>query len=131
MYYIHLLAAVPLIAANLSSVTSMRWERRVLLVSAPTAQDTGLAAQRRIVAGWKAGAEARDLSIVEITGQRVAGATDTAAALRRKFRLSENSFAVILIGKDGGEKLRSARPFSAAVLEKTIDAMPMRRNGQR
>ncbi|MEG8026967.1 DUF4174 domain-containing protein [Sphingomonas aerolata] len=35
------------------------------------------------------------------------------------------------MGKDGGEKRRSAHPFPAAVLERTIDAMPMRRAGRR
>jgi uncharacterized protein DUF4174 len=131
MNYLHLLAAVPLMAASPGNIASMRWERRVLLLIAPTAQDAGLTAQRRVIAGWKAEGEARDLSIVEIVGGKVAGATDTGASLRRKYRLPADAFAVILIGKDGGEKLRSASPIPATVLEQTIDAMPMRRNGER
>lgn len=118
-------------AANPGNIAAMRWERRVLLVSAPTAQDGALAAQRRILADWKAAGEARDLSLVEIVGQTVAGATDTATALRQKYRLSADGFSAILIGKDGGDKLRSASPISASVLEGAIDAMPMRRAGQR
>ena len=131
MNFLHLLAAVPLMAANPGTVASMRWERRVLLVSAPNAQDAALAAQRRIVAGWQSAGEARDLRVVEVVGGEVAGATDAASALRRKYRLPGKDFAAILIGKDGGEKLRSARPIPATVLEDTIDAMPMRRNGKR
>jgi len=35
---------------------------------------------------------------------------------------------VVLIGKDGGEKLRSAQPITAERLFATIDAMPMRQS---
>ncbi|MCK8456780.1 MULTISPECIES: DUF4174 domain-containing protein [Sphingomonas] len=108
----------------------MKWERRVLIVAAPSEQDTLLAEQRRILVSWKANSDDRDLTIVEVIGDRVRGAGDTAASIRRKYRLP-SPFTAILIGKDGGEKLRSAKPFPAAVLEQTIDAMPMRRAGQR
>jgi len=112
------------------TIAQMRWERRVLIVAAPSAEDTALAEQRRILANWKINADARDLTIVEVVGETVRGATDTAAGLRRKYRLPA-AFTAILIGKDGGEKLRSAKPFPAAALEATIDAMPMRKAGQR
>ncbi|MES3082773.1 DUF4174 domain-containing protein [Sphingomonas faeni] len=112
------------------TIAQMRWERRVLIVSASTAEDPALAAQRRILATWKTNAAARDLTIVEVVGDTVRGASDPAAALRRKYHLPA-SFTAILIGKDGGEKLRSAKPFPAAALEATIDAMPMRKAGQR
>ena len=112
------------------SIAQIKWERRVLIVSAPTAADPALAEQRRILAGWKTSAAARDLTIVEVVGDQVRGASDPAASLRRKYRLPA-AFTAILIGKDGGEKLRSAKPFPAAGLEETIDAMPMRRAGQR
>ncbi|SFO06815.1 DUF4174 domain-containing protein [Sphingomonas sp. OK281] len=112
------------------TVAQMKWERRVLIVSAPTAGDATLAEQHRILAGWKANAAARDLSIVEIIGDEVHGASDSSAALRRKYHLPA-TFTAILIGKDGGEKLRGTKPFPAAALEATIDAMPMRKAGQR
>jgi len=121
-----------LIAAVLAQATiaQMKWERRMLVVAAPSATDPQMAEQRRILAGWRNERDARDLAIVEIIGDRVTGAADAAADIRRKYHLP-TGFAAILIGKDGGEKLRSARPFSAAVLAETIDAMPMRRAGQR
>ena len=123
-----LLLAVALAASP--SIAQMKWERRVLIVSAPTAADPTLAEQRRILAGWKTNAAARDLTIVEVVGDQVRGAGDPAASLRRKYHISA-SFTAVLIGKDGGEKLRSAKPFPAAALEATIDAMPMRKAGQR
>ncbi|PTQ63923.1 uncharacterized protein DUF4174 [Sphingomonas sp. PP-CE-3G-477] len=123
-----LLLAIALAASP--TVAQMKWERRILIVSAPAADDASLAEQRRILATWKTNAAARDLTIVEVVGDTVRGASDPAAALRRKYRLP-TSFTAILVGKDGGEKLRSAKPFPAAALEATIDAMPMRKAGQR
>ena len=122
-----------LLAAALAASPTLaqtRWERRVLIVAAPSPQDPELAEQRRILGTWTAKGDERDLTIVEVVGDQVRGAGDTAPALRRKFRLPAG-FTAILIGKDGGEKLRSAKPFPTAVLEQTIDAMPMRKAGQR
>ncbi len=123
-----LILAVALAAS--ATIAQMKWERRVLIVSASTAEEPALAEQRRILAAWKTHAAARDLTVVEIIGDTVRGTGDPAATLRRKYHLP-TSFTAILIGKDGGEKLRSAKPFPAAALEATIDAMPMRKAGQR
>jgi len=123
-----LILAVALAASP--TISQMKWERRVLVVSASTAEEPALAEQHRILAGWKTSAAARDLTVVEIVGDTVRGAGDSAAALRRKYHLPA-TFTAILIGKDGGEKLRSAKPLPAAALEATIDAMPMRKAGQR
>jgi hypothetical protein len=123
-----LLLAIALAASP--TVAQMKWDRRVLIVSAPATADEKLAEQRRILAAWKTNAAARDLTIVEVIGGTVSGASDAAAGLRRKYHLPA-TFTAILIGKDGGEKLRSAKPFPATALEATIDAMPMRKAGQR
>jgi hypothetical protein len=48
------------------------------------------------------------------------------AAARRRFHVAPADFTVILIGKDGDEKLRSHQPISLNKLRSTIDAMPMR-----
>jgi hypothetical protein len=56
---------------------------------------------------------------------------DEQAAARRRFHVRPNDFTVILIGKDGGEKLRSHRPISLDTLRSTIDAMPMRQEEMR
>jgi hypothetical protein len=123
-----ILLAVALAASP--AIAQMKWERRVLIVAAPSADDALLSKQRRVLGNWKANGDARDLTIVEVVGDQVRGASDSAATIRRKYRLPA-AFTAILIGKDGGEKLRSAKPFPAAALEATIDAMPMRKAGQR
>jgi hypothetical protein len=52
-------------------------------------------------------------------------------ALRKRFHVAPGTFAVVLVGKDGGEKLRSDRPISWERLQSTIDAMPMRQQESR
>ena len=54
-----------------------------------------------------------------------------AAIARKRFRIASGEFTVILLGKDGGEKLRSHIPLSFEKLRDTIDAMPMRRQEMR
>lgn len=108
----------------------MRWEKRVLIVAAPDKNDPSLQSQRCILSRLRSGAAERDLAIVEVVGDQVAGASDAAASLRQRYNLPTNGFSVVLIGKDGGTKLRQRRPVSAAILQETIDAMPMRRRGE-
>ena len=47
--------------------------------------------------------------------------------VRSIYRISLSEFTVVLLGKDGGEKLRVHTPLSYETLRQTIDAMPMRR----
>jgi len=117
-------------AAGSATITQMRWQRRVLLVTAPDPADPKLLLQRGLLRAWTGGA-ARDLSLVVLVGRRVDGSADTASALRRRFHLPSDRFAALLIGKDGGVKLRADRPIPADTLQDTIDAMPMRQAGER
>lgn len=48
--------------------------------------------------------------------------------LRQRFHVKPDEFAVILVGKDGGEKLRSDKPVLWEKLASKIDGMPMRRD---
>lgn len=131
MIKLKLLTALLLTTAVPTNISGMRWEKRVLLVAASDGGDPLLRSQRRIIAEWRSGVEERDLVVVEVIGNKVTGASDEAATLRQRYNLPSNDFSVVLIGKDGGSKLRQARPVSAEMLEKTIDAMPMRRDETR
>ena len=128
-----LLALTPLAgpAAAAPTVAEMKNHRRVLIVASPSAGDARLAEQQRAVAGWRSGARDRDLSVVEVIGAQVDGAADPAPLLRRRWRLPPDEFQVVLVGKDGHEALRAGQPLAAAQMQRTIDAMPMRRAGHR
>ena len=124
--------AVPVApAAAAPTVAAMKNQRRVLIVATPSFTDARLLQQRRALAGWRGGAAARDLSLVEVSRSQVRGADDTSRLIRRQWRLPPGQFQVVLVGKDGHEALRSPRPVSARTLQRLIDAMPMRRAGQR
>lgn len=118
-------------AGTASSIADMRWKRRVLVVSAPSAGDRRLAAQRADLDRWRYQAADRDLSTVEVVGTNVTGASDGAAAVRSRYRLPSDAFEAVLIGKDGGVADRSRTPIAGDKLQASIDAMPMRRNGER
>jgi hypothetical protein len=47
--------------------------------------------------------------------------------LNLKYNCEKMPFTIILIGKDGGEKLRSATPETAEKIFAIIDQMPMRK----
>ena len=95
-------------------------------MSAATAADPQLQEQQRLLAGW-AGAAERDITVVEIAGDIVHGASDPPERLRKRFALPADGFMVLLLGKDGHVALRSTQPLSIAELAGTIDAMPMRK----
>lgn len=124
-------ALVSTAMATATSIDAMRWHRRILLVASPDFKDPQVGLQHRILANWERQAADRDVSVVEVFGSHVLGTSDEAVSLRRRYHLSADVFEVLLIGKDGHVALRSAKPISAERLQGTIDAMPMRKAGER
>ncbi len=129
---------VPILPAMVSAasgiaptMSEMRGQRRVLIIAAPAADDPRLRAERATLASWSKGAADRNVVVVELVGCTISGAADDAASLRARLYLLPSSFAVVLVGKDGREAYRSAMPVTAQTLQDTIDAMPMRRAGER
>jgi len=114
------------------TLAQMRGRFRPLLIFAPTAQDARLLEQVRLVNEHAEEAAERQLVTVTVAehGEFLAGrrlAEADVAEARRRFHVGAGEFAVVLVGKDGGEKLRAAKPFSFETLRDGIDAMPMRR----
>ncbi len=105
-----------------------RWNDRLLLVFAPDAASSDLAAQRRDAAAAAAAYAERDIVVVEVVGDAVRGAADPAADLRRRFHAPPGRFRAVLVGKDGHVALASPTPLTADRLAPVIDAMPMRRD---
>ena len=71
------------------------------------------------------------MTLVEVSGGHVDGLADDAASLRRRYAIKPGRFEVLLTGKDGRVAMRSGQPIPAGTLQSTIDAMPMRRAGER
>jgi len=136
--HIHMTAAAFLLSAMAASAQSgivtlqgLQDTSRPLLIFAPSPTDTQLEIQLRTLRENAAGVAERDLVVIAVPYQspsptQATLTDDGATAARRRFRVAPGDFTVILIGKDGGEKLRSGRPLRFDTLRETIDAMPMR-----
>ncbi len=113
-------------------LSTYKWRNRLLLIFASSASDEDHS-QIRLLEGSEAGFEDRALLLANIfeseAGELEDGAasTEEASGLRETFGIPEGQFAVILVGKDGGEKYRSSAPVSLRDIFDRIDAMPMRR----
>lgn len=114
-----------------------QWVHRLLYVFAPSDEHPDLLAQRQLLDGTADGVRDRDLLIVTVIERgesRVDGAAmDVASAdrLRTTHDVVPGEFAVILVGKDGTEKRRSAGPLAPEALFEQIDRMPMRQREMR
>lgn len=128
-----LLMAASGTASAAEGLESVRWTYRPLLIFTPSADDPRLSRQTTMLAEDPAALEDRRLAVYVVEANRVFttfGAPAPGAeakALRRYYRIPDDAFRVILVGLDGGEKLREEAPLSMEALFATIDGMPMRR----
>jgi hypothetical protein len=101
-------------------------EPRLVVVFAPARNDANLIRQQALLRQSRAALHERDVHVIEVIGDSVAGAHDYAAALRQRYGVASARFGVVLVGRDGGVKLRSAEAVVPRLIERTIDTMPMR-----
>lgn len=124
-----------------TSLNALRDHKRVLLIFAG-AHDPKVEQQWSMLVGMRKQVAERDLVVVRLSQSLVRmhdGNSSPEAvfspseeqAVRAHFRVTGDEFTVILIGKDGGEKLRSHQPITWQRLQDTIDAMPMRQSEMR
>ncbi|HEX8426568.1 DUF4174 domain-containing protein [Hymenobacter sp.] len=106
-----------------------RWQKRVLLLCAPSATDANLLRQRQLLAPARADLDARDLLVHEVQLNHLSAADKK--YLTETLRIPLTSFTTVLIGKDGGVKRRETEPVAPASLYSTIDVMPMRQQEMR
>lgn len=108
------------------------WERRPLLVFAPTDGDPRLVETVRRIEASRCDFVDRDmvlgLIVTEGTSTLDGKVVDTNQTQRlwSQFGVDANSFSVVLIGKDGGEKLRVNDVPDLPAFYAVIDGMPMR-----
>jgi hypothetical protein len=131
--------AVPIAAqapVGITTLASLQDRSRALLIFAPGPNDPQLQIQLRRLHDNAAAVSDRDIVVIALpfdspspTPAMLTGSD--AQAARRRFNIAPADFAVILIGKDGGEKLRSSKPLTMDKLRDTIDAMPMRQQEMR
>lgn len=126
------MAAVPVHPQTTTTLESLRNNKRVLLVFSNG--DNRLAeTQLDVAAKHVDGFRDRDLLLAGLAGSNPAVPTTLLSptadiAARKRFHVKLGEFTVLLLGKDGGEKLRSNKPILWEKLQSTIDAMPMRKD---
>jgi hypothetical protein len=134
----------PILPAQ-QTLNSLVDKSRVLLVFAPDSTDRRFVQQLSLFEHHAADFNSRDLVLIPVipdSGKSALPADmhnfqvpfvhdDEKITLRRRFHIQPDSFTVLLLGKDGGEKLRSSSPVPVARLNRTIDAMPMRKDEMR
>ena len=110
-----------------------RWKNRLLLVCAPLPNDARFIALEYEISAGEAGALDRDLLVLRLfasgpsrAGERALSQSE-ADAIRRRFSVGPSDFAVILVGKDGGEKKRWNGFVEMREVFALIDTMPMRK----
>jgi hypothetical protein len=114
-----------------------KWKNRLLLVFAPDSSHPLFESLQRDISTRKHEVDDRDLVVFEIldvgTSKRDGTQLDphTAASLRERFDISPKAFSLILVGKDGGIKLRRNDPVKLEEIFRLIDAMPMRQDEMR
>jgi NADH dehydrogenase [ubiquinone] 1 alpha subcomplex assembly factor 1 len=108
------------------------WKNRLLLIFSPSELHPDYKAQKKELEEQMAEVEDRDLVVFEIFEKgedRIIGSPVTYTAgesLRERFNVKPGQLTVILIGKDGGEKLRSTGHIPFEEVFSLIDSMPMR-----
>ena len=109
-------------------LVSYRDKNRVLLVFAPTDKDPAYVEQGHLWQSEKVGFEERQLVVVPVLADAAKAAGDAPAALQKKYGVDAKNFAVVLLGKDGHDAYRAAKPIKGSALYEVIDVMPMRRD---
>ena len=74
--------------ASEPTLSAMQGHRRVLLVSSPDMKSALAAMQHRILSGWQREAADREVTLVEVAGASVIGASDASMRLRKRYRSS-------------------------------------------
>lgn len=116
---------------NGQPLTKHRWKDRLILVFSNTSGNPSAVEQLARFKDEMKGMEERDLLVYCITPKRVIGPKGesemTADWFYKYYKVGKDEFNVILIGKDGGEKLRSEELIPPEKIFELIDTMPMRR----
>lgn len=104
--------------ADMNDLSQFHWKKRPVVVFADSADDPAFIEQLELL-------HARESELIE---RDVVVLTDTDPAARSPLRLKlrPRGFMLVLVGKDGGVKLRKPFPWDVREITRSIDKMPMR-----
>ncbi|WP_158607166.1 DUF4174 domain-containing protein [Pontibacter oryzae] len=114
-----------------------KWKNRLVLVFVPDEANAAYLSQKEMLYAEKPKLNERDIVLIELVGGNklyIDGKLQhekQAKAIQGWFQVPPDSFAILLLGKDGTEKLRRNQPVEPEELFGLIDQMPMRRQEMR
>ncbi|MGK2866545.1 MAG: DUF4174 domain-containing protein [Mycobacterium sp.] len=118
--------------AAADALEDYRWESRPLLLFAPTGSDPRLVETLSRIEASRCDFAGRDMVLGQLVTEgtstldgRVISA-DESRRLANQYAIGDKAFSVLLIGKDGGEKLRVNAVPDLQAIYALIDGMPMR-----
>ena len=123
--------------ARSMDLNQFQWKNRLLLLFAPQDSDSSFQALKREISAQPREISDRHLVVFHIfeSGPSYMGKKQieprTAAALRNEFVVPLGGFTCILIGKDGGVKLKQNTQTKVEEIFALIDSMPMRQDEMR
>lgn len=115
-------------------LTQFEWKKRLILIFAPDGRNPLFKELQSEIMAQKAEVEDRDLVVFEILERgpsrmnRALLDQSKVESIRRHFSVPQRSFRVILIGKDGGIKLKRNDQIDLETIFELIDSMPMRKD---
>ena len=121
-----LAAGLVLISRNVHAapLDTYRWKARPVIVFG-SGESATFREQLGLFNRASRGLRERDMVLIPVSNS--GGRED----LRRAYNVAPGEFEVLLVGKDGGVKLRSRELVSPEEIFRTVDAMPMRRDEMR
>ena len=119
------LLAFVLSAMNAQRLDDLRWKKRVIIIYAPNGSEQKLSQQEQLLHSHDAELKERDVTQIVLRSRA------ENPEIAERFNLAKADFALLLIGKDGLEKLRSREVVSPETLFRLVDSMPMRQEEMR
>jgi hypothetical protein len=119
-------------SAAATELSDYLWQRRPLLLFAPTASDPRLAETLNRIDASRCDFAARDMVVGQVVTTGISTLdghvidADEAQRLLKQYAIDPDAFTVLLIGKDGGQKSRVDGVPELSSIYSVIDGMPMR-----
>jgi hypothetical protein len=123
--------------ATQMDLTQFKWKNRLLFLFAPDPSHPFYKQLHGQIVDQKSEVEDRDLVIFSVLLQGPSQMNTTEIdrqevdSIRDRFMISPHEFSLVLIGKDGGIKLKRKDQVNLAEVFELIDSMPMRQNEMR
>jgi hypothetical protein len=118
-------------------LTQFQWKNRLLFIFAEKASDPSFKKLQNQIIAQNAEVDDRNLIVFEVPAQGPARMNTIpldrkdADSIRNHFAISNDTFSLILVGKDGGIKLKRSDQIDLTEVFELIDSMPMRQREMR